>query len=512
MNLDHDACYRAIVTRDARFDGRLFIGVRTTGIYCRPICPARTPKRENVSFYPTAAAAQEAGFRPCLRCRPENSPNLAAWNGTSNTVKRALALIGEGALDDETVDHLAEQLGVGERHLRRLFQQHLGASPIAVAQTRRILFAKQLIMETRMPMTEIAHAAGFGSIRRFNAVFQTLYKRPPGALRRTRQNTQHNASMVSDIVLTMSYAAPYDWPSMISFLHTRAIPGVEWVDKQGRYHRSIALDGCQGTVRVAFDSDKKCLRATIRFPRVSNLAIIVNRLRRVFDLTADPSAIDAHLAKDPRLAPLIAARPGLRVPGAWDGFELGIRAILGQQISVAAATTLAGRLVSLYGEPLETSLKTTGLSHIFPSPKRLAVADLRSLGMPGARAQALSALSEAVLESPDMFSTHRTPEATLERLRALPGVGDWTSQYILMRALCEPDAFPAADIGLMRAMATQKGQRPTPATLLERAEIWRPWRAYAALHLWASEGNTSATCHHYPHDKEKITDAATLTS
>ncbi len=508
MNLDHDACYRAIVTRDARFDGRLYIGVRTTGIYCRPICPARTPKRENVSFYPTAAAAQEAGFRPCLRCRPENSPDLAAWNGTSNTVKRALTLIGEGAMDGETVAHLAEQLGVGARHLRRLFQQHLGASPVAVAQTRRILFAKQLIMETRMPMTEIAHAAGFGSIRRFNAVFQALYKRPPGALRRTRQNTRHDVSMASDIVLTMSYAAPYDWPGMISFLETRAIPGIEWVDRQGRYHRSITLDGCQGTVRVACDGDKKCLRATIRFPRISSLAIIVSRLRRLFDLTADPSAIDAHLATDPRLAPLITARPGLRVPGAWDGFELGIRAILGQQISVAAASTLAGKLVSLYGEPLDTSLKTAGLSHAFPSPQRLAAADLRSLGIPGARARALSALSEAVLENPDMFSSRQTPESTLERLKALPGIGDWTSQYILMRAFCEPDAFPAADIGLMRAMDSPKGQRPTAATLLERAEVWRPWRAYAVLHLWASEGSTSST--NICTTKEKTTNATTL--
>jgi len=505
MNLDHDACYRAIVTRDARFDGRLYTGVRTTGIYCRPICPARTPRRENVLFYPTAAAAQEAGFRPCLRCRPENSPDLAAWNGTSNTVKRALALIDEGAMDGEKVDHLAGHLGVGERHLRRLFQQHLGASPIAVAQTRRILFAKKLIMETRMPMTEIAHAAGFGSIRRFNAVFQTLYKRPPGALRHTRQNTHGDVSAISDIVLTMSYAAPYDWSGMISFLKTRAIPGVERVDRQNRYHRSIVLDGCQGTIRVAFDEHKKCLRATIRFPRVSGLAFIVSRLRRVFDLTADPAAIDAHLANDPRLAPLIAARPGLRVPGAWDGFELGIRAILGQQITVSAATTLAGKLVSLYGEPLDASLKTEGLSHVFPSPKRLAVADLRSLGMPGTRARALSALSEAVLESPNMFSASQSPDITLERLKTLPGIGDWTSQYILMRALCEPDAFPAADIGLMRAMATKNGRRPTPATLLQRAEIWRPWRAYAALHLWASEGNTSAIPH-----KEKITCATTF--
>jgi len=483
MNLDHDACYRAIVTRDARFDGRLYIGVRTTGIYCRPICPARTPRRENVSFYPTAAAAQEAGFRPCLRCGPENSPDLATWHGTSTTVKRALALIGEGAMDGETVDHLAAQLGVGERHLRRLFQQHLGASPIAIAQTRRILFAKQLIMETRMPMTEIAHAAGFGSIRRFNAVFQALYKRPPGALRRTRQHAHNDVPTVSDIVLPMSYAAPYNWVSMISFLKTRAIPGVEWVDRHNRYHRSIVLDGCQGTVRVAFDENKKCLRATIRFPRVSSLAFIISRLRRVFDLTADPVAIDGHLACDARLAPLIAARPGLRVPGAWDGFELGIRAILGQQISVAAATRLAGKLVCQYGEPLDTSLKTEGLSHVFPSPARLAGADLRSLGMPGTRARALSALGNAVLEYPDMFHVSQTSAVVVERLKALPGIGDWTSQYILMRAFCEPDAFPTADIGLMRAMATKNGQRPTPATLLKRSEAWRPWRpwrAYAA--------------------------------
>jgi AraC family transcriptional regulator of adaptative response / DNA-3-methyladenine glycosylase II len=507
MDLDHNACYRAIVTRDARFDGRLYIGVRTTGIYCRPICPARTPKRENVSFYPTAAAAQEAGFRPCLRCRPENSPDLAAWHGTSNTVKRALALIGEGAMDGETVDYLAEHLGVGERHLRRLFKQHLGASPIAVAQTRRILFAKQLIMETQMPMTEIAHAAGFGSIRRFNAVFQRLYKRSPGALRRTRHSAHRDTSAASDIVLTVSYAPPYDWPAMISFLKARAIPGIERIDEQNRYHRSIALNGCQGTICVAFDENKRCLRATIRFPRVSSLAFIVSRLRRMFDLNADPVAIDAHLADDPRLAPLIAARPGLRVPGAWDGFELGIRAILGQQIAVGAATKLAGKLVSVYGEPLEKPLRVEGLSHVFPSPKRLATADLSTLGMPGTRARALSALGKAVLAGPDMFSASQTPDVALEHLKTLPGIGDWTAQYILMRVLCEPDAFPVADVGLMRAMATKNGQRPTPAMLLERAEIWRPWRAYAALHLWTSEGNTPAPTR--MHHKENITHAST---
>jgi AraC family transcriptional regulator, regulatory protein of adaptative response / DNA-3-methyladenine glycosylase II len=481
LDLDHDACYRVIAVRDARFDGRLFTGVRTTGIYCRPICPARTPRPENVTFFPTAAAAHEAGFRPCLRCRPETSPDLGAWRGASNTVSRALALLELGALDHASVEALANRVGVGERQLRRLFQQHLGASPIAVAQSRRVLLAKQLIHETRLPMTEIAMAAGFGSLRRFNDTFQALFKRPPTALRRA--NTDDiSAGPSGEITLLLRYRPPYDWPAMLSFLRARAITGVESVD-DSIYRRTIGLDGQQGTVTVR-PTNESALAATVRFPKLSALPQIIARLRRVFDLAADPDAIALQLIKDPTLAPLIAARPGLRVPGAWDGFELAVRAVLGQQITVPGAIRLAGALTARFGEKLTTPDGT--LTHVFPSPSALIGADPTSMGMPKSRANALLSVAAAVVADPQIFAAGRGLEEAVAQLRALPGIGEWTAQYIAMRQLREPDAFPAADIGLMRAMADADGLRPTATALLARAETWRPWRAYAAQHLWAS--------------------------
>jgi AraC family transcriptional regulator of adaptative response / DNA-3-methyladenine glycosylase II len=485
MDLDDDACYRALTTRDARFDGRLFVAVRTTGIYCRPICPARTPKRENVTFYPTASAAQEAGYRPCLRCRPESSPDFAAWRGTSNTVSRALALIGEGALDSDAVDTLAERLGVGERQLRRLFKQHLGASPIAVAQTRRVLFAKQLIVETQMPLAEVALASGFGSIRRFNATFHALYDRPPRELRR-RSMRDVDRSAVAGITLNLPYAPPYDWDAMIGFLAARAIAGIECVDGVARYERTVALDGVQGTVSVEPNDRGNGLRVRIRFPQVGWLATIVSRVRRVFDLSADPRAISEHLSADPLLAPLIARRPGLRVPGAWDGFEVAIRAVLGQQITVTAARKLAAKLVASFGDPL-VAAEDIRLTHTFPAPAKLAVSDVRSLGMPSARADALTSLATAAAADARLFSPSETLEDAIVRLRSLRGIGEWTAQYIAMRALREPDALPAADIGLMRALAQPGGVRPNAAAVLARAEAWRPWRAYAAQHLWTAD-------------------------
>jgi len=492
MALDHDACYRALRARDPRFDGRFFVAVRTTGIYCRPICPARTPKCENIVFYASAAAAQEAGFRPCLRCRPENSPDFASWNGTSNTVSRALTLIAGGALDESAVDGLAERLGVGERQLRRLFQQHLGISPLAVAQTRRVLFAKQLIADTRMPLAEVAFAAGFGSVRRFNTTFQQLFHRPPRDLRRSHVRAEGEAPAATGIVITLPFAQPYDWNAMLSFLATRAIPGVERVDGNC-YRRTIALDGACGTVEVTLDSRGTALRAGIQFPQVTALSTIAGRLRRVFDLAADPVAIGAHLSADPRLAQLVAARPGLRVPGAWDGFELAVRAILGQQITVGAATKLAGKLVAAYGEPVPFE---GGLTHVFPSPERLAGLDLRRLGMPSNRANALSSLAKAFAADRRLLhNCARGLDDAILRLRALPGIGEWTAQYIAMRALREPDAFPASDIGLLRAMANGDGLRPTPMQLLTEAERWRPWRAYAVLHLWFSERVSHAVYH-----------------
>jgi AraC family transcriptional regulator, regulatory protein of adaptative response / DNA-3-methyladenine glycosylase II len=490
MELDHDACYRALSTRDVRFDGRIFTAVRTTGIYCRPICPARTPKRENVTFYRSASAAQEAGYRPCLRCRPESSPDLGAWRGTSNTVSRALALIAEGALDDEAVDALAERLGVGERQLRRLFRQHLGASPIAVAQTRRILFAKQLIVETAMPMAEVALASGFGSIRRFNATFHALYQRPPRELRRAKLAGAEQTG-AEGVTLKLPYAAPYDWDAMIGFLGARAIKGIEAVDdRRWCYRRSIALDGAQGVISVEPDEREPALCVTIHFPRIASLANIVRRVRCIFDLSADPLAIGHDLAQDPLLAPLVARRPGLRVPGAWDGFETAVRAMLGQQITVTAAVNLAAKLVAAYGDPLR-AVCSDGLTHTFPPPCGLAEADLKSLGMPAARAQALSSIAGAACADPNLFSPAQTAEEATPRYRSLPGIGDWTAQYIAMRALREPDAFPASDIGLLRALTPPGGDRPGVAEALARAEAWRPWRAYAAQHLWTADAGTA---------------------
>jgi AraC family transcriptional regulator of adaptative response / DNA-3-methyladenine glycosylase II len=501
MTLDPDVCYRAIQTRDARFDGRLFVAVKTTGIYCRPVCPARTPLRRNVSFHASAASAQEAGYRACLRCRPETSPQLGAWNGASNTVSRALSLIEAGALDNSNeggadVETLAGRVGVGGRQLRRLFVQHLGATPLGVAQTRRVLLAKQLIHETDLPMAEVALAAGFGSVRRFNETFQQLYDRPPAALRRRKAAglTPGEAPDGEAIVLTLRYRPPYDWEGMLAFLAMRAIPGVEVVDMSvpgGVYRRTIALDGAAGTLAVRPIGDDR-LSVAVRFPRPSALPRILARVRGVFDLSADPAAIGEALSRDPDLAPMVAARPGLRVPGAWDGFELAVRAILGQQITVAAARKLAGDLVAAHGEPLATPLAQPGLTHVFPAAAGLADADLSAMKMPGARIRCLSAMAAATARDPNLLSPTASLEDMVKRLRALPGIGEWTAQYIAMRQLREPDAFPAADVALIRALADADGVRPTADQLLARAEAWRPWRAYAALHLWASLADENA--------------------
>lgn len=485
---DREVCYRALQSRDLRFDGLLFVGVTSTGIYCRPVCPARTAKFENCRFFGSAAAAQEAGFRPCLRCRPESAPDLASWRGTSNTVSRALALITDGALDGDSasVETLAERLGLGERQLRRLFMQHLGASPVAVAQTRRVLFAKHLIHETRMPMTEVALAAGFGSVRRFNEIFRDLFHRPPGALR--RKTSASPAAAEAGVTLRLRYRSPYDWESMLDYLRARAIPGVEIVEN-GSYQRTVEIGGFVGSVEVTHLPRRQSLGVTIRFPNVQALPAIVTRVRRLFDVGADIETIDAHLSRDPLLAPLVARRPGLRAPGGWDGLELAIRVILGQQISVAAARRLAGQLVALHGKPVATGyISHPKLSHVFPTAERLASAEL-GFGMPVARQLSLKALSEAAAADPNLFRPFGTIEEAIVRLRAIRGVGEWTAQYIALRALREMDAFPASDIGLLRGAAIVDGARSSSASLLNRAESWRPWRAYAAQHLWAADSN-----------------------
>lgn len=433
-------------------------------------------------FFPSAAAAQEAGFRPCLRCRPETAPDLAAWRGTSNTVTRALALIELGGLDGSDVETLASRLGVGERQLRRLFRQHLGASPIAVAQTRRILLARQLIDETTLSMTDVALAAGFGSIRRFNETFQRLYRRPPTALRRAGTAMPAPAGAVT---VQLRYRPPYDWEAMLAFLAARAIPGVERVTSQ-TYARAIDLDGTQGVV-VVRHGQRHALDVTVRCAELARLPVIIARLRRVFDLDSEPEAIGAHLAEDPMLAPLVAARPGLRVPGAWDGFELAVRAVLGQQITVRAAVQLAARLVEAHGEPLAKQVGGgDGLTHVFPSPARLAALSPADLPMPGARASALIALASTAAVHPQLVRAGGAFGDVVARLQRIKGIGPWTAQYIAMRELREPDAFPHGDVALGRALMMLEGRPFTVAERLARAERWRPWRAYAAQHLWTA--------------------------
>jgi AraC family transcriptional regulator of adaptative response / DNA-3-methyladenine glycosylase II len=399
-------------------------------------------------------------------------------------------LIAEGALDGEgkSVERLAERLGLGERQLRRLFLQHLGASPISVAQTRRVLFAKQLIHETRLPMTEVAMAAGFGSLRRFNETFQELFHRPPSALRRKSSARQEE----KEVSLRLRYRPPYDWDCMLSFLEARAIPGVEVVD-QGRYLRTVEVKGRLGSIEVSHRPEKQSLSVNIRFPDVRLLPAIVARVRRQFDLGADIETIDDHLSTDPVLAALVARRPGLRAPGGWDGFEIAVRAVLGQQISVAAARRLAGKLAALYGRAVPKAfLIHEDLSHVFPTAKRLTLAGSIGLAIPAARLTALKAVAEAALADPNLFRPFGSIEETVTRLRTIRGVGEWTAQYIALRAIREMDAFPASDIGLLRGVAAMDGEKTTTTDLLNRAESWRPWRAYAAQHLWAADGGAGA--------------------
>ena len=376
MELNPAVCYRAVQARDARYDGRFFTCVKTTGIYCRPICPARPPKLENCSFVPTAAAAQAAGFRPCLRCRPESSPELDAWRGTEATVSRALKLIEGGALDEGDVASLADRLEIGERQLRRLFSRHIGAAPITVAQTRRVLLAKQLIHQTNLSMIEVALASGFGSVRRFNETFQRMYRRPPSELRRRATA----GSPAAEITILLPYRPPYDWAAMIRFLKARAIAGLEVVTTDS-YSRVIEFDDVVGSIHVAHVPEQSSLRVTVRFPRLNVLPTIIARIRRQFDLGAEPTAIAAALACDPILAPLVAARPGLRVPGGWDGFEIAVRAVLGQQITRQGghATCQPHRCRRSAHRSTEPS-DLTGLTHVFPTPGAIYAQSVGRLG------------------------------------------------------------------------------------------------------------------------------------
>jgi AraC family transcriptional regulator of adaptative response / DNA-3-methyladenine glycosylase II len=465
MELDREVCDRARRSRDARFDGKFFVAVTSTRIYCRPICPARAPKDENVRYYATAAAAQADGFRPCLRCRPEASPATPAWSGTSSVVSRGLRLISEGALDRGGVEELADRLGVTARHLRRLFVQHLGATPLEVALTRRVHFAKKLIDETPLPISQIAFAAGFGSLRRLNGEIRKTFSRTPTELRKL---SRPRSERLDGYRFRLSYRPPYDWPQVIGFLAARATPGVETVAAD-RYQRTIAIGETAGTIAIAPAAEGSALMLDVRIGDPRALLTIVERVRRMFDLGADPLLIGQQLSDDALLRRAAAAHAGIRTPGAWDPFEITVRAILGQQISVKAATTIAGRIAARWGTPLDD------LNRLFPTPSQLADAPLEEAGVTSSRARTLRALARAVRDGEILFNG----SSTLDALCAIPGIGEWTAQYVAMRALDEPDAFPSGDL-VLRRMAGGCSARE----LERRSEAWRPWRAYAVMLLW----------------------------
>lgn len=475
QNFD-DVYERARLSRDRRFDGRFFVGVRTTGIYCRPVCPANAPKRENVAFYPSAAAASEAGLRPCLRCRPEAAPGSPAWLGTSTTVRRGLRLIESGALESGSVDTLADRLGVTARHLRRLFQQHVGASPLAVANTQRLHFAKRLIDETSLPLTDVAFAAGYRSVRRFNDEFRTVYKRTPRELRK-----QHVTESADRLTLRVACRPPFDWSQAHGFFQFRATPGVESMQND-EYVRSIEHGGETGVIRIRC-LDDNCLNVSVHGMSTGALFHVVQRVRSMFDVDAPVEEINQLLRRDPLLRPMLGACGSVRVPGVWDGFELAVRAILGQQVSVQAATTMAGRIAKRYGRPLAVEGFDT-VDRMFPLPERLMRARFNNMGLIGSRIHSIRELARAVHRGDISLSESDDPQATCSELVKIKGIGAWTAQYVAMRALKDPDAFPSSDLGLLRAFDDSFGRRLKPAELEEIAENWRPWRAYAALLLW----------------------------
>ena len=475
---------RARLARDARFDGQFYVGVKTTGIYCRPICPANAPKSKNVLFFPSAAAAGEAGFRPCLRCRPECAPGTPAWSGTSTTVRRGLRLIASGALDNGDIENLAERLGVTSRHMRRLFSKHLGASPLAVAQTQRLHFAKRLIDETRLTMQHVSMAAGYGSVRRFNDAFKKTYGRSPRELRKQGEQSEL-AGRAPTLTVKLPFRQPFSWQSLLNFYADRVTPGVEAVEGD-TYRRTLAIDNEHAVVAVRPAVQKGYLSLTLHSVNTNALFEIVQTAREVFDLDAPIAEIANTLSTDPVLQKVLRENDGVRVPGAWDGFELTVRAVLGQQISVKAATTLAGRIADRYGEVLKSTASTEDLilTRIFPTAERLRRARFSNIGLVSSRAETIRRIAAAVVSGELSFDPVQDPEKFSSALKSIRGVGEWTAQYVAMRALKSPDAFPASDLGLLKAI--NYPERVTPAYLAERAEQWRPWRAYAAMLLWSS--------------------------
>jgi AraC family transcriptional regulator of adaptative response / DNA-3-methyladenine glycosylase II len=498
--LDARAAYAAIRARDSRFDGRLFVGVSTTRIYCRPVCTAKTPRADRCSFYASAAAAERAGFRPCLRCRPELAPGLARVDALSRLAQRAVRRIEDGMSD---LPALASALGVSERHVRRALGAELGVAPAELIRTRRLLLAKQLLTDTPLPVTAVAFASGFASLRRFNAAFREHYRLAPTALRKsaaakpisaahansTAASADHprDAAPLDAFALDLAYRAPLAWEALLAFLAPRATAGVEHV-AGGCYARTVEVAGHRGWVRVAPSPRANAVRAHVSASLAPVLMTVAARLRALFDLAADPARIEPQLAADATLRALVARRPGLRVPGAFDGFELLARAILGQQVSVAAATTFAARLGERFGEAIETPLP--GLTRLTPSAARVAAArvdSIAAIGLTRSRAESLRAAARACADGALDLAPGADPEVVREALLALPGIGPWTTDYVLMRGVAWPDAFPHGDLGLRRALGMDDAR-----AVQERSEAWRPWRAYGALHLWSSLAKETA--------------------
>ncbi len=478
MRIDDETCYRALAARDTRFDGLFFVGITTTRIYCRPICTARTAGRDRCRFFANAALAEREGFRPCLRCRPELAPGHAPVDSVRRTARVAADRIEAGALNEgRSLETLARDLGLSSRQLRRAVCQEYGVSPIELAQTRRLLLAKQLLTDSDLPIVRVAFASGFESVRRFNALFRSHYRLTPTTMRRASPKAHARDSLR----LTIAYRPPLAWDSLLRFLAGRSTACVERVEGHA-YLRTAAVGSHRGWLKVEPVAGRNTLAVEMATSLTPALPEILARLKNLLDVAARPDLISDHLQSDPRLDELVGRCPGLRVPGAFDGFEMAVRAILGQRVSVRAATTLAGRLAARFGEPIESPLP--GLDRLSPAPERLAEAedqDLIALGIAAPRAAAIRAMARAVAGRELDLQPGRDPEAVADAIRQFPGLGDWTAQYIAMRALRWPDAFPAADLGLLKAYGVTSATR-----LRDAAEAWRPWRAYGAMYLWES--------------------------
>jgi AraC family transcriptional regulator, regulatory protein of adaptative response / DNA-3-methyladenine glycosylase II len=488
MLLDRESCNRAVESADARFDGVFFVGITTTTIYCRPICPARRTLRKNRRYFNSAAAAERAGFRPCLRCRPELAPGRARVDAVPRLAEAAARRIAAGALNGRGLEGLAGDLGVSGRQLRRAMQQELGVSPIELAQTHRLLLAKQLLTETYLPMSRVADASGFQSVRRFNALFRERYRLNPESLRRrtTGNGASRRAAELREpnLRLALAYRPPLAWNALLAFLAGRANPGVERISS-GTWSRLVRIDGYTGVIRVGLPDPDSALanHDVVVLEADATLAPalmpLCARVKLLFDLVAEPNAIESHLVKA-GFGRIQKSARGLRVPGAWDGFELACRAILGQQVSVAGASTLMSRLTSLFGEPVTANEE--GFTHLPPTAERLAdagVTAIRRIGLPTSRAETLHELATLVARRELSFEPDADVRSLMRRLVELRGIGPWTAEYIGMRALHWPDAFPASDLVLRRAAGGL-----TTTQLTRRAERWRPWRSYAAMHLW----------------------------